>query len=152
MELPQVGATLRSYVSKSGALQAMAAVPAGLVTCDATGAVTLQEEEDGPEVIVDVSGATAVPLDLEVKRLPPFQADASSGEVSGPLGGLEHVAEGVLALSRALGSPSVAFAWLPTTDDTPLILSAREGEGVVVVIGEETYEMDEGWPPRRPAP
>jgi len=32
------------------------------------------------------------------------------------------------------------------------VLSAREGEGVVVVIGEEQFQMDEGWPPRPEPP
>jgi len=32
------------------------------------------------------------------------------------------------------------------------VLSAREGDGVVIVIGEEQYEMDESWPPRPQPP
>ena len=148
MELEQVGATLRAYVAASGAVQAVAAVAGGIVTCDEHGAVAVQIDPDDDPAELDVSGAEAVPIGMELKRLPPFIVDEQLGEVSGPLGGLEHVAEGVLALSSALGAPSVAFAWPPTTDGTPLVISAREGEGVVVVIGEEQYQMDEGWPPR----
>lgn len=149
MELEQVGATLRAYVSRSGAVQAVAAVEGGIVTCDATGTVAVQRGEDDEPELLEVEGVEPSALGFELKRLPPFAVDELRGEVSGPMGGLEHVAEGVLALSRALGSPSVAFAWPPTTDDTPLVISAREGEGVVVVIGDEQFEMDENWPPRR---
>ncbi len=79
--------------------------------------------------------------------------DELRGEVHGPLGGLEHVAEAVLSLTRALGAPSVAMTWPPTTDDeTELVVSGRDGEGVVVVIGDESFTMDESWPPKRPAP
>jgi hypothetical protein len=153
MELPEIGATLRSYVSRSGALQAVAAVPAGIVTCDGDGVVTVQQDEDDEAVALEWRGAQAAELSIEPKRLPPFDADAIAGEVSGPLGGLEHVAEGVLALAEVLGAPGVALTWMPTLDgETTFALSARAGEGVVIVIGDEVYEMDEGWPPRRPAP
>ncbi len=152
MELEQVGATLRAFVSKSGALQVVAATPLGIVTCDGTGAVAFQETDEDEPVAVDVAGAEPVALDMELKRLPPFIVDELRGEVHGPLGGLEHVAEGVLSLTRALGAPSVAMAWPPTTDDeTQFVVSGRDGEGVVVVIGDESFTMDEGWPPKRPA-
>src|SRR3954470_14576454 len=130
MELEEVGATLRSFVSKSGALQAIAATPMGLVTCDGTGTVFYQETEDDDPVLVDVKGVTPAELDMELKRLPPFVVDEPAGEVHGPLGGLEHVAEGVLSLTRALGSPSVAMTWPPATDDeTQFVVSGRDGEG-----------------------
>ena len=149
MDLPEIGATLRSFVSRSGALEAAAVVEEGIVRCDGAGAVTLERDEEvGPEPL-EWRGAEAVDLGFEPKRLPPFAVDDTSGEVSGPLGGLEHVALGVLAVARAVGG--VAMTWVPTTDDTTLALSAREGEGVVVVVGEEYFEMEEGWPPERPA-
>jgi hypothetical protein len=152
MELPEIAATLRAYVSGSGALQAVAAVAQGIVTCDGAGAVTVQRGEDDEPEPVDWAGAQPAELGIELKRLPPFDVDAEAGEVSGMLGGLEHVAEGVLALARALGPPGVAMAWLPTLDgESTLAISAREGEALVVVVGDEQYEMDEGWPPSRPA-
>lgn len=148
MELAQVAATLRSYVSKSGMLEAMALVEDDVVVrCDGRGRVVVERGEDGEPEPVDHRAAEPLPIDLELKRLPPFAVDQATGEVSGPLGGLEHVALGVLRLSRALGGFSVAIAIVPTTDDTMLAISARDGEGVVVVIGDEQFEMDEGWPP-----
>jgi hypothetical protein len=151
MELEQVGATLRSFVSKSGALQAVAATPLGIVTCDGTGAVFFQETDADEPREIDVKGVTPATLDTELKRLPPFVVDELRGEVHGPLGGLEHVAEGVLSLTRALGAPSVAMTWPPATDDEiQFVVSGRDGEGVVVVIGDESFTMGEDWPPKRP--
>jgi hypothetical protein len=151
MELEQVGATLRSFVSKSGALQAVAATPLGIVTCDATGAVFFQETDADEPREIDVKGVTPATLDMELKRLPPFVVDELRGEVHGPLGGLEHVAEGVLSLTRALGAPSVAMTWPPATDDEiQFVVSGRDGEGIVVVIGDESFTMGEDWPPKRP--
>lgn len=152
MELKQVGATLRSYVRGSGALEATAVVEGAVVTCDDRGHVTV-ERADAPDVEepLDVHGVAVAPLGMELKRLPPFDVDPVSGEVTGMIGGLEHVAEGVQALMRAVGGRSVAFARFPAADgETPFALSAREGEGMVVVIGDEHFEMEEGWPPQRP--
>ncbi|HEU4657570.1 MAG TPA: hypothetical protein VFR97_08600 [Capillimicrobium sp.] len=153
MELEQVAATLRSYVSKSGMLEALAVVADDVVVrCDGRGKVFVERGEDGEPEPIDHRAAEPVPIGLDLKRLPPFAVDAETGEVSGPLGGLEHVALGVLRLSRAIGGFCVAIAFVPTTDDTPLAISARDGEGVVVVIGDEQFEMDEGWPPEGLAP
>jgi hypothetical protein len=151
MELSEVAATLRSYVSKSGALQGVAVIEDGVVTCDATGAVTIEREGDAEPELVEWRGAQAADLGMELKRLPPFDVDPVAGEVSGPLGALEHHALGVLHLARALGAGRVAIGVLPTLDETTLAISAREGEGVVVVVGDEQFEMEEGWPPERPA-
>jgi hypothetical protein len=152
MELAEIAATLRSYVSKSGTLEAVAMVADDVVVrCDGGGRVTVERGEAEAEP-VDHAGATPAELGMELKRLPPFDVDAVKGEVSGPLGGLEHMALGVRALARALGERTVALAWLETLDEeTALAISAREGEGVVVVIGDEQFQMDEGWPPERPA-
>jgi hypothetical protein len=151
MELEQVGATLRSFVSKSGALHAVAATPLGIVTCDGTGAVFFQETDEDEPRQIDVKGVEPATLDMELKRLPPFVVDELRGEVHGPLGGLEHVAEGVLSLTRALGAPCGALSWPPATDDEiQFVVSGRDGEGVVVVIGDESFTMGEDWPPKRP--
>ncbi|MCW3007576.1 MAG: hypothetical protein JWP17_2202 [Solirubrobacterales bacterium] len=149
MEQAEVAATLRSFVSRSGAVHVVAATPAGMFGCDASGYVSFQlTEEDEPiEVTIDLR-AVAAELDVDPHALPPFDADALAGEVTGPLGGLEHTAAAALSLSRALGAPTVVVVWLATEDDTELAISARDGEGCVVVLGDEQFEMDESWPPR----
>ena len=149
MDLPEVAATLRSYVSRSGTLQAVAATPAGLVTCDATGLVTLQEP-DSDEDPVELDWRTAEPLELgvEVRRLPAFDVDAERGEVTSVIGGLEHVADGVAALATAFGAPNVVLVWLPTAEpERTLVISGREGEGLVVVIDDEQFDL--GGPPQQ---
>ena len=51
------------------------------------------------------------------------------------------------ALAAALGGRSVALVRFPAADgETPFALAARQGEGLVVVIGDEQYEMDPVWP------
>jgi hypothetical protein len=43
------------------------------------------------------------------------------------------------------------MTWPPATDDEiQFVVSGRDGEGVVVVIGDESFTMGEDWPPKRP--
>ena len=65
----------------------------------------------------------------------------ATGEVSAPFGALEQVADGVAALARAIGGDSVVLVEFPTDDETPFAVSAREGEGIVVVVGEDSYRL-----------
>lgn len=149
-DLETIAATLLDYVRASGALMATAAVEGATVTADVNGDV-LAERDDapGPQPL-DAAGATPLDLGIEVRALPPFDVDEASGEVRGMIGALEHFAEGVSAIARVLGGRSVALVQFPTTDEETLFaLSAREGEGIVVVVGDEQYEMDPDWPPPR---
>jgi hypothetical protein len=129
---------------------ATALVEAGAVTADATGSVLLERADaPGPEPL-DPAGAQPLALGLTVRALPPFDVDPERGEVRGPVGALEHVAEGVRALARVLGDRAVALVQFATADEeTPFALSARQDEGIVVVVGDEQYEMAPGWPPPR---
>jgi hypothetical protein len=149
-DLETVAATLLSYVRASGALVATAAIPGATVTVDLNGDV-LAEREDAPgPQPVDASAAAPLDLGLQVRELPPMDVDPVTAEVRGMIGALEHLAEGVSALARALGGRSVALVQFPTVDEeTPFALSAREGEGTIVVVGDEQYEMAVGWPPPR---
>jgi hypothetical protein len=151
-DLKTIAATLLAYVRASGALMATAAVEGATVTADVTGDVLAEvEDAPGPHPL-DVSAAKPLDLGIEVRALPPFDVDEATGEVRGMIGALEHFAEGVTALARVLGGRSVALVQFPTADEETLFaLSARAGEreGMVVVVGDEQYEMDPGWPPPR---
>lgn len=149
-DLETIAATLLAYVRASGALMATAAVEGATVTADVSGDVLVEREEaPGPEPL-DAADAPPLDLGLELRALPPFDVDERTGEVRGMIGALEHFAEGVAALARALGGRSVALVQFPTVDEeTPFALSAREGEGIVVVVGDEQYEMSPDWPPPR---
>jgi hypothetical protein len=64
-----------------------------------------------------------------------LSADPESGELAASIGGVQLLADSVLALARALGGRSVATATFATRDaDMPLTVAAREGEPVVLDI------------------
>jgi len=144
---------LREFLHRSGALRAV-------------GVVDLAPGE-GPALVdcgrllpteVSAGGRTvhlphAIPLDAEippvpdVRQLPPFDVDRATGEVSSPLGGLEHYALAVRELAQRLGPGSVALVTFETSDrDAPLSITARGEDPLVVSIGEDEYEMERDWP------
>jgi hypothetical protein len=155
--LDEVVALLRDYLHRTGAVRAVALVdrapgegPA-VVDCGRLAPVEVDLGDRRvylPHAIeLDVAPPELPPL----RQLPPFEVDAEAGEVAGPIGGLEHVVEGVRALAAALGGRNVALAQFETTDpDAPLTVTARAepGEPLVVALGEEEFELDAGWPRR----
>ena len=85
------------------------------------------------------------PLSLPDLRAVPataISADPDSGELSAPLGSIQHLANSVLALARAVGGRSVATATFPTADPrTPLTLAARDGEDVVLELAGRHFSL-----------
>ena len=56
-----------------------------------------------------------------------------------------HLAEVVLALARTGGGRSVATVDFSTRDpELPLTIAAREGEPVVLAIGDRQFRLPEG--------
>jgi hypothetical protein len=51
------------------------------------------------------------------------------------------LAEGVLELARVLGGRTVAVADFATRSGDELSISAREGEPVVLTVGEQQFEL-----------
>jgi hypothetical protein len=148
VEVETIAATLWRYVIASGALGATAVVEAGTVDVDADGSASVERTGSPVAEPVDARGADPLELAVAIRALAPFHVDEASGEVSGGLGDLEHLAEGARALAAAFGGSSVALVRFPTADgETPFALAAREGEGLIVVIGDDQYEMDASWPP-----
>jgi hypothetical protein len=92
----------------------------------------------------------------ELPRTVPIPAtaldvDLASAELSAPLGALEQLASGLLALARSAGGRSVATAEYPTREpDRPLTLAARPGEPVVVAVAGQQFAMPVGWPAGAP--
>jgi len=143
---------LREFLHRSGAIRAIAAVWLD------DGDAVIHVERLEP-IVVALGGRVvqmphALELDAavlvvpEVAQLPPFDVDPATGEVGSPLGGLEHYAIAVRHLAQLLGQRSVALVtWESTTPDVPLSISARSGEAtLVVVLGEEQFEREPGWP------
>lgn len=143
---------LREFLHRSGAIRAVAVV--GLE--DDVAVVDVQRLQPVEVTIGErtVHLPHALALDAavlmipEVKQLPAFDVDPATGEVSSPLGGLEHYAIAVRELARILGEDNVALAsWETTTLDIPLSITARASENALVLaLGEEEFEMEPGWP------
>ena len=150
--LDQTVVLLREFLHRSGALRVVAVV----ALADATAVVDVPRlqpvEVTIAERTVHLPHALALDAPLivvpEVKQLPAFEVDPATGEVSSPLGGLEHYAIAVRHLADLLGEENVALAtWETTTPEAPLSITARRGEDVLVLaLGEEEFEMDPGWP------
>jgi len=143
---------LREFLHRSGAIRVVAVV--GLhddVALVDVGRLRAVEVTIG-ERVVHLPHAlrldAAVLMVPEVKQLPAFDVDPSTGDVSSPLGGLEHYAIAVRQLAQLLGEENVALAtWETTTPDAPLSITARASEDVLILtLGEEEFEMEPGWP------
>jgi hypothetical protein len=150
--IAQLVVTLRDFVGAAGASAAVLLLDQGegapplLIESPAGGPATLSEGED--VVALDAARLAAAPLPLpEVRALGPFDVDALRAEVVAPLGGVEHLARAVRELADAFPGRSVLTVAFATSDpDTPLRLSARSGDPMVLSLGEEQFEMDPAWP------
>lgn len=152
--LDAVAVLLRDFLHRSGALRAVAVVEGSrgeetaLVDCSRLAPIEVTVGDHTFELPHDVTaGGDPLPVP-SVRRLPPFEVDAGSGEIAGALGGIEHLAGAVRELAVTLGGRSVAFAQFESTaPELPVSISARPGGPLVVAIGEDEYEMAAGWPP-----
>lgn len=150
-DLDPVVVTLRDFVHASGAARAVAVVdtqPAAIVDVGRLAPIEVQSGDYRFHLPHAVT-LDAPPLGtVDVKQLPPFDADPETGEIAAPLGGVEHLALAVRALAGLLGGRSVAMAQFDTTTpDLAFSITARGDEPIVLSIGEDEYEMDAGWPP-----
>ncbi|MBI5104820.1 MAG: hypothetical protein HZB46_07525 [Solirubrobacterales bacterium] len=153
--LDPVIVTLRDVLHRSGALRVAAVVDLGAAGASDPDAAAVVDVGRLLPVEVQVGDRKvhlphALELDarplghVDVRQLPPFEVDPSSGEVVGTIGGLQHLGEAARELVALLGGRSVALLQVPTTTpDLPLTLTARIGEPVLVAIGEEEFELPE---------
>jgi len=122
-------------------------VPPLLVDCPTEGPATLSEGEATVQLDPDRLATAPLPLP-DVRALPPFEVDALRAEVTGPLGGVEHLARAVRALAGAFPGRTALTVTFATADpDVPLSLTARAGDPMVLGLGSEPFSMDAGWPP-----
>ncbi len=143
---------LREFLHRSGALRTVAVVELEDDTAVVDVArlqpveVTIGERTvQLPHALKLDAAALVVP---EVKQLPAFEVDPATGEVSSPLGGLEHYAIAVRDLAGVLGADNVALVTWETTDgDVPLTITARASDdALLVTLGEAEFETEPGWP------
>jgi hypothetical protein len=144
--LEAVAVTLRDFVARAGALRAVALLDRGpgaapvVVDCDGEGAVEIEEAGEVRELAV-VSGTSPLAR-VHVHALPTMDVDPAGGEVTGTIGGLQHLAGAVGELAATLGGRSVATVQFATSDpDAPLAVSARHGEPPVFALGDETFAL-----------
>ncbi len=142
-ELDCVVVALRDFLHRSGALRAVAAVNHAVVDCPRFAPVEI--ERDGRIVAIphglklDAVAPTLPAFD----QPPPFEVDPEHGEVRAPLGNLEALGAAVRALAGSLsGNAVVVASFATTTPDLLLSVSAREGEPVVIALGEEIFELE----------
>ncbi len=152
--LDPVIATLRDFLHKSGAVRAVAMVDGtdqgeGPAVVD-VGRLAPIEVQHGDRVVhlPHAIELEARPLgDLDVKQLPPFSADPSTGEVTATIGGVEHLARATRRLATLIGGRTACLVQFDTT--TPGVLfgiAAQHEAPFVLTIGDEEFEMDAGWP------
>lgn len=152
-QIAQIAVTLRAFVAAAGAQDATLLLDQGeevaplVVECPASGPVTLSEGDAVVQLDADRLAAEPLPLP-EVRALPPFEVDAVRAQITAPLGGVEHHARAVRALAQAFPGRSVLTVTFATTDpETPLLLGARGEDPLVLMLGEEQFELDAGRPP-----
>jgi hypothetical protein len=141
-------ATVRAFAERSGAERVVLLLdegPAGpptLIELNEAGLEVIAAGEPAPEP----ADAAAAPLP-EIRAVPPsaLGVDMELGELEAPIGTVVHLAEVVLALARAAGGRSVATVDFPTRDpELPLTIAAREGEPIVLAIGDRQFLLPEG--------
>ncbi len=143
---------LREFLHRAGALRAVAVVELADEIAIVDVGRLLPVEVTLGERVVQLPHAleldAAALLVPEVRQLPPFDVDPATGEVSSPLGGLEHYAIAVRDLAAILGERNVALAsWETSTAGVPLSITARASEeALVLALGEDEFEMEPGWP------
>jgi hypothetical protein len=147
--LDAVVETLRDVLHRSGALRV---------------AVVVDMPDDGPAALVDVGRlapvevriadrimhlphaieleAEALSGAIELRQLPPFDVEPTTGQVTGTLGGLDMLADAMRDLAALLGGRSVAIAvYQTTTPGIDLTVTARLGEDVLVTLGDQEWEL-----------
>ena len=146
--LDLAAAALREFVHRSGALRAQALVESGpgaepaIVSCSRLGPIEVVIGDRAVD-LPHGSELDAEAPDLgDVRQMPPFDVDAQRGEVTGTIGGLQHLGAAVERLASSIGPRTVAVAEFETTSpDVGLALSARSGERVLVTLGDEEFEL-----------
>lgn len=139
---------LREFLHAAGAVDVQGVVDRGeedvpvLITCSRLGPIEVVRGDRTVHMPHAVELEGEPPVFPPMAPMPPLEVDPEEGTVTGPLGGVEAAARGVLALADALGGRSVALAFWPTTDpEVPLGIAARRGEPAVLTIGEEQFNL-----------
>ena len=141
----QAAATALAFAAAAGAHRVVLLIDRG----DDMPALMIDAVHDGTAEVTDgdhvetLQAPTATPKPLPEIRATPHTAirlDFATGELSAPIGAIEHLADSVKALATAFGGRTVATAEFPTRD-FPFTIAAREGEPAILSAGDEEYEL-----------
>src|SRR3954451_21515519 len=138
---------LREFVHVSGALRAQALLPMGsappaIVSCTRLGPLEIVIGERAVALPHDVEFEAPVPDLGPLGPMPPFEVSADRGEVTGMIGGVGALRDAVLRIGEPRGGGAAVVAEMETTTpDLPLIISARAGEPVLAMIGDDEFEV-----------
>ncbi len=140
-------ATVRAFLARSEALRVVLLVdqdPPAMLDGAPGGAIELTDEGEPYEV------PAAMPVPAPARALPDIRpapssalrADPITGELAAPIGAVANLGHAVLGLARAFGGRSVATAEFATHDpDLPMTIVAREGEPLLLAVGEGRFEL-----------
>jgi hypothetical protein len=145
-ELALAVALARELLHGTGALLVSVALdraePA-LIECARLRAIVVREAGGERELHHDAGAAVPLPELPLMRRLPPMEVVAETGEVAGVIGGLEMLGGVVSEIAGLLPGATVVAAEYETSDpETPLGLAARSGEPVIVLLGDQEFALD----------
>ena len=143
MILDEAIATAKAFQERSGAARVV------LLLDDDGDAVMIECDPDAITVTTGDTTSEATPRSAPrpLHRLTPVPAgaislDTETGELSAPLGTIEHLARATLDLATSFGGMTVATAEFATRDpELAITFAAREGERVVLGAGDAQYEL-----------
>ncbi|MDQ3850704.1 MAG: hypothetical protein M3296_08850, partial [Actinomycetota bacterium] len=105
--------------------------------------VVVHEGDARRELPHDWADDVELPPLPAMQRVAPLDADPDTGQVAGPLGGLEMLARAVRDVAGLVGGRSVVAAEYETTrPQVPLGLAGRAGEPVVVLLGDAEFALE----------
>lgn len=144
-ELTLAVAVARELLHGSGALVVSVALdrpqPA-LIECPRLRAIVVREAGGQRELPHDAAAGVELPDLPLMRRLPAMDVDPETGQVAGVIGGLEMLGRALRDLAALLPGASVVAAEYETANpDVPLGLAARGEEPVVVLLGDEEFEL-----------
>ena len=140
-------ALARELLHGAGALRvsvALDAAPPAIVECERLRAIVVHDADGNRhELAHDAAGDVALPDLPYMRRLPPFEVDPADGRVAGVLGGLEMLGRAVRGIAALLPGTTVVAADFETSDPAvPLGIAGRAGEPLVVLLGEQEFELE----------
>jgi hypothetical protein len=113
-----------------------------LIECPRLRAIVVRETEGERELPHDAGADVELPELPLLRQVPAMDVDPTTGEVAGVIGGLEMLARALRGVASLLPGASVVAAEYETADPgASLGLAARAGEPVVVLLGDEEFEL-----------